>query len=79
MAIRAVYVASDELKVRWDLTDRRLLGPGGRIARHAEMEVIRPFAGAVQVITRQGDKHLIKYQGDPGAVAQAIREASGRT
>jgi hypothetical protein len=30
IAVRAGYVASDELKVRWDLTDRRLLGPQSR-------------------------------------------------
>ena len=29
IALRAWYVASDELAMRWDLTDRRLLGPQG--------------------------------------------------
>ena len=30
IAIRAFYVASDELAARWDLTDQRLLGPQTR-------------------------------------------------
>ena len=29
----------------------------------------------VQVITRSGDKHLIKYQADPGATIAALRRA----
>ena len=29
VAVRALYLASDEVRGRWDLTDRRLLGPQG--------------------------------------------------
>ena len=41
IAVRGFYVASDELKARWDLTDRRLLGPQTRVVRLSE---IRPTA-----------------------------------
>jgi len=37
IAVRAFYVASDELTARWDLTDRRLLGPQGRAVRLSEI------------------------------------------
>ena len=43
------------------------------------MELIRAFAGSVQIVTRQGDKHLIKYQGDPEAAARTIRKARDAT
>lgn len=79
IAIRAFYLGSDELKVRWDLTDQRLLGPGERdIALH-DITNIRPFLSAVQIVTAGGDKHLIKYQADRDAVVAAIQQASART
>lgn len=75
IAIRGWYVASDEMGVRWDLTDRRLLGPGGRIAPLSEIDAVRGFGSAVQVVTRGGDKHLIKYQPDRHATAAQIERA----
>ena len=55
IAIRAGYVASDELKVRWDLTDRRLLGPHSRAVRLAEIKELRTLGSAVLVVTLAGD------------------------
>ena len=75
IAVRAFYLSSDELAVRWDLTDQRLLGPGEREAELAEITQVRPFLSAVQVVTSRGDKHLIKYQDDRDATAQAIQRA----
>lgn len=75
IAVRAFYLASDELKARWDLTDRRLLGPGGRKMSLGEIETIRSLGSAVQVITRGGDKHLLKYQGDKAATMARLRAA----
>ena len=51
IAVRAFYVASDELQARWDLTDRRLLGPQTRAVRLAEIATVRRLGSAVQVVT----------------------------
>ena len=78
VAVRALYVASDELQVRWDLTNRRLLGPGQRIARLDQISSLKTFGSAVQVVTSTGDKHLLKFQADRPAVMADIRDAMGR-
>lgn len=75
IVIRGSYVASDELAVRWDLTDRRLLGPAGRIMRLDEIAKLNRLGSAVQIVTRTGDKHLIKYQQDAPATRSQIARA----
>jgi hypothetical protein len=69
---RAAYLASEALSDVWRLTDRRLLGPGGRAIPRAHIRSARPFLGAVQVTTTTGDRHLIKYLADPAATAGRI-------
>lgn len=69
---RAAYLASEALAETWRLTDRRLLGPGGRAIPLAQVQSAKPFLGAVQVTTTTGDRHLIKYQADPAATANRI-------
>lgn len=73
--VRAGYIASDELQARWDLTDRRLLGPLTRAVRLGEIARVRGLGSAVQVVTRGGDKHLIKYQADGTATRTRIERA----
>lgn len=75
VAVRAFYVASDELQARWDLTDRRLLGPQTRAVPLTDIARIRTLGSAVQVVTRSGDKHLLKYQSDRDATRQRIQTA----
>ena len=78
--LRGWYVASDELAQRWDLTDRRLLGPGGRTVGLREIKSVNTLMSAVQVVTQGGGKHLIKYQSD-GKTTKALIErvqAGGR-
>lgn len=77
IGIRAFYLASDEMTARWDLTDRRLLGPGGRAIPLRDITRIRSLGTAVQIITQGGDKHLIKYQADRAAVTDRLRAATG--
>ncbi|SDN56043.1 hypothetical protein SAMN05216196_101903 [Lutimaribacter pacificus] len=72
VVLRAWFVASDELAVRWDLTDRRLLGPGSRAVRLAEIGALNTLGSAVQVVTLTGDKHLLKYQKDRDATRTRI-------
>lgn len=71
---RAAYLASEALAEVWRLTDRRLLGPGGRVIACAQIRDARGFLGAVQITTTTGDRHLIKYQADPAATAARIME-----
>jgi hypothetical protein len=78
IAARAAFLASEALTDTWRLTDRRLLGPGGRVILLLQVQAARPFLGAVQVTTTTGDKHLIKYQSDPAATADRILTAAGR-
>jgi hypothetical protein len=71
---RAAYLASEALAEVWRLTDRRLLGPGGRAIPRAAIREARAFLGAVQITTTAGDRHLMKYQTDPAATAARIME-----
>ena len=64
IAFRGWFVASDELAVRWDLTDRRLLGPGPRAVTLTRIAAVNVLGSAVQVVTDSGDKLLLKYQAD---------------
>ena len=77
VAVRALYIASDELAARWDLTNRRLLGPGGRAVRLGEIAKLNRIGSAVQIVTHGGDKHLIKYQADAAATRTRIERAMG--
>ncbi len=73
---RAVYLASETLAMRWVLTDRRLILPGGqRAAMLLEIETARPLLGDVQIITRSGDKHLMKHLADAAGVIAQITGA----
>lgn len=72
---RAAYLSSEALTDLWRLTDRRLLGPGGRSIPLAQIMAAHPFFGAVQVVTASGDKHLMKYLSDPASVAQRLLSA----
>lgn len=75
IVLRGWYMASEELKTRWDLTDRRLLGPGGRAIGLKEIKEINTLMSAVQVVTLSGGKHLIKYQPDGKATRALIERA----
>ncbi len=75
IAMRGFYLASEDLKSRWDLTDQRLLGPQGRAVTLANIADIRDIVSAVQIITKTGDKHLIKYQADKNVTRSRIEDA----
>jgi len=78
IAVRSLYLSSDETKMRWDLTDRRLLGPGTRAIALENVAKVNTIFSAVQVVTISGDKHLLKYQRDTAAVTAAIDAARAR-
>lgn len=77
LGVRGAYTASETFALRWHLTSHRLTGPGGRDIRLADIVSARPFMGDVQIITRSGDKHLLKYPANSAAVADRISRAAG--
>ncbi len=75
VAVRAFYMMSEELSVRWDLTNQRLLGPMDRAVRLGEIKQLNKLGSVVQVVTSGGDKHLLKYQADAEKTIQRIQSA----
>lgn len=74
IGFRAAYLKSEALAEEWKLTNRRLIGPGGRVAALSALTAVRPFFGAVQLVTAS-DKYLLKYHADPAATVSAIEAA----
>ncbi|OSQ53340.1 hypothetical protein [Marivita geojedonensis] len=75
VALRGWYLADEVMDEIWTLAEGSLKGPYERVARLDEITKLRTIAGAVQVITAAGNKHLIKYQPDPQAVIEQINVA----
>lgn len=75
VAIRAFYLMSEEMSVRWDLTNERLLGPMTRTIRLGEVKELNKLGNVVQIVTTTGDKHLVKYQADPNETIRQINAA----
>lgn len=77
IAVRGAYVYSEAIGQTWQLTDRRLLSPAGVAIDRRDIADVRTIISAAQVVTRNGDKYLIKYQPDPKAVAATIKAGRG--
>jgi hypothetical protein len=75
IALRGWYMASEELAVVWTLTRETLSGPAGRSVPVTQIEAVKPMGSYVQGGTKDGGKHLIKYQADPAATLNAIERA----
>ncbi|MDV4145007.1 MULTISPECIES: hypothetical protein [Shimia] len=75
VSVRALYLMSEELSVRWDLTNQRLLGPMDRAIRLGEIKELNKLGSVVQVVTSSGNKYLVKYQGDPQETIRKINAA----
>ncbi|NDR57570.1 hypothetical protein [Aliiruegeria sabulilitoris] len=78
MAIRGFYLASEELALSWVLTDGEIQGSQGKRIALRDISKVRSFGSSVQVITRSGDKHLIKYLSDPAALRARIENHISR-
>lgn len=79
LAVRGLYLAKPQLESRWLLTSRRLILPHGGAVGLMEIETQRRLMGDVQLITRAGDKHLIKHLADAeGALAQLAQARERR-
>ncbi|TCM83490.1 hypothetical protein [Rhodovulum steppense] len=77
IGVRGAYLMGEELRATWTLTDRALMGPGGRRVLFENIDKARKLGAAVQIITRSGDKHLIKFLAEPDAVVARILTAKG--
>ncbi|MDE4134250.1 hypothetical protein PXK00_14100 [Phaeobacter sp. QD34_3] len=75
ISFRGWYLASEELAVVWTISGGVLSGPAERRVPLSDIETLRSMGGYVQVITKGGDKHLIKYQADPASTLSAIERA----
>ncbi len=78
VTVRASYLMSEALSVRWDLTTLHLLGPMDRKIKLAEIKVVNTLGSTVQIVTSNGEKHLIKYQADTQATIVDLRRARAR-
>lgn len=75
IGIRAWYLASEELNNTWEMSQTSLTGPGQRKVALNQIEAVKTMGSFVQIVTKAGDKHLIKYQADPAATKAAIERA----
>ena len=77
VVLRGWYLMDEELGHRWNLTETALEGPQGRRIPLDDLEKVRILGAAVQLVTRAGDKHLIKFQANPASVVATIDAARG--
>jgi hypothetical protein len=71
LIVRGLWLYSEQMKFLWVLTNIRLIGPGGRSLYLLELDNIRRLFGDIQVITKTGDKFLVKHvAGSESVVAQ---------
>lgn len=75
VAARGWYLMSEELGHVWEMTDSALTGPAERHVPLTDLARVRRIGSAVQLVTRSGDKHLIKFQPEPAAVVARIEAA----
>lgn len=78
IALRGAFLKSEVFARRWQLTNRRLIGPQGRVVFLGDIKRLRRLWGDVQITTRSGEKHLIKHLADPQGVIDAIEAAEAR-
>ena len=75
VVVRGLYLRSEELAVVWEIDGDTLKGPMERSVPLSQIKQVRTMGSFVQIITKGGDKHLIKYQADPAATKIAIERA----
>lgn len=78
LGVRAAYLRSEVMADVWRLTDGALVGPGARRVALSQIVTVRKLMGHVQVVTKSGDKVLIRYLADAGAAVAAIEAARVR-
>ncbi len=75
LIVRGLWLYSEQMKFHWVLSNMRIVGPGGRQAYLLELETVRRLFGDIQLVTKGGDKHLIKHVADAEAIVAEIEAA----
>ena len=75
LGARGAWLYSEQMKFHWVLSNMRLVGPGGRKVYLLELEKVRRLFGDIQLITKGGDKHLIKHVAHAEALVAEIEAA----
>ena len=75
VAVRGFYLMGEELGWVWELWPDRLTGPGEKEIALGDIAEVNTITHSVQIVTRDGQKHLIKFQSNREATAAAIRGA----
>ncbi len=75
LGVRGAWLYSEQMRHYWVLSTMRMVGPGGREAYLLELETVRRLFGDIQIITKSGDKHLIKHVANAEAVVAEILAA----
>jgi hypothetical protein len=75
LIVRGLWLYSEQMKFLWVLTNIRLVGPGGRSIYLLELDKIRRLFGDIQIITKTGDKFLVKHVAGSEAVVTQINAA----
>ena len=75
LIVRGLWLYSEQMKFRWVLSNMRLVGPGGRQVYLLELDKARRLFSDIQLVTKAGDKHLIKHVADAGALVAEIDAA----
>ncbi len=78
LAARGAWLYSEQMKFHWVLSNKRLVGPGGREVYLLELERARRLFGDIQLVTKAGDKHLIKHVAQAEAIVAEIESARDR-
>lgn len=74
IALRGWYLASEELATVWEIRGGALISGDRRVAL-SDIQAVNTLGSFVQIVTRGGDKHLIKYQSNPAATKAEIERA----
>lgn len=78
IAMRGYYIADEQLGLEWVLTPTHLYAPDDRAISLETISTLRSLLGSLQIITKDGDKYLIKYQSAPEKVIATIKKAMAR-
>ncbi|MCT4557508.1 MAG: hypothetical protein N4A61_05545 [Pelagimonas sp.] len=79
VALRGWYLMDEELSHTWEMSGDTLSGPAGRVVPLTQIAEVKSIGSAVQIITRAGDKHLIKFQADPQGTITRIKAAQSNS
>lgn len=72
IAVRGFYVASEQIGMTWTLTERAVISPAGLRIPRADIDKVNTIFSAAQIVTKTGDKYMLKYQADPQEVKRTI-------